>query len=100
MGVAFKVPGNCYLFLTTAMPFHAQRLESAISDTGKSILPQHLLLVADSLSATGEFVGLNAKGIAQHRAHASVSSPFMQACFSVSSHIRLTLIWYCFDFSN
>nr|XP_023891824.1 DNA-directed RNA polymerase IV subunit 1 isoform X2 [Quercus suber] len=57
-------------------------LESAISDTGKSILPQHLLLVADSLSATGEFVALNARGIAQQREHASVSSPFMQACLS------------------
>jgi hypothetical protein len=23
-GVAFKVHGNCFLFLTTAMPFHAE----------------------------------------------------------------------------
>ncbi|KAG6685152.1 hypothetical protein I3842_12G097800 [Carya illinoinensis] len=62
--------------------YFLNRLNSAISDTGKSVLPQHLLLVADSLSATGEFVGLNAKGIAQQREHALVSSPFMQSCFS------------------
>ncbi|KAF7828324.1 DNA-directed RNA polymerase IV subunit 1 isoform X1 [Senna tora] len=57
-------------------------LESAISDTGKSVLPKHLLLVANSLSASGEFVGLNSKGMARQRQHASVSSPFVQACFS------------------
>ncbi|KAB1217169.1 DNA-directed RNA polymerase IV subunit 1 [Morella rubra] len=62
--------------------YFLNRLRSAISDTGKSTLPQHLLLVADSLSATGEFVSLNAKGIARQREHSSVSSPFMQACFS------------------
>ncbi|KAL2348086.1 hypothetical protein Fmac_002086 [Flemingia macrophylla] len=57
-------------------------LASATSDTGKSILSKHLCLVADSLSASGEFVGLNAKGMANQRKHASVSSPFVQACFS------------------
>jgi len=62
-------------------------LASAISDTGKSILPKHLRLLANSMSASGEFVGLNAKGMAQQRQHASVSSPFVQACFSVSFHI-------------
>ncbi|XP_054824584.1 DNA-directed RNA polymerase IV subunit 1 isoform X2 [Prosopis cineraria] len=61
--------------------FH-NSLESAISDTGKIILPKHLLLVADSLSVSGEFVGLNPKGMARQRQHASVSSPFVQACFS------------------
>lgn len=62
-----------------------QNLESAISDTGKNILPEHLLIVANTLSATGEFVGLNAKGLALQRKHSSVSSPFVQAFFSVSS---------------
>ncbi|TKY70899.1 DNA-directed RNA polymerase IV subunit 1 [Spatholobus suberectus] len=57
-------------------------LASATSDTGKSILPKHLCLVANILSASGEFVGLNAKGMARQRKHASVSSPFVQACFS------------------
>ncbi|XP_057449930.1 DNA-directed RNA polymerase IV subunit 1 isoform X2 [Lotus japonicus] len=57
-------------------------LASATTETGKSILPKHLHLVANSLSASGEFVGLNAKGIGRQRKHASVSSPFVQACFS------------------
>ncbi|KAH7514026.1 hypothetical protein FEM48_Zijuj11G0044900 [Ziziphus jujuba var. spinosa] len=62
--------------------YFLNNLESAISDIGKTILPEHLLLVADSLSVTGQFVGLNAKGIAQQKEHASSSSPFMRACFS------------------
>ncbi|CAK9173084.1 unnamed protein product [Ilex paraguariensis] len=57
-------------------------LKTAIYDTGKTILPEHLHLAADCLSATGEFVGLHAKGLAHQRKDFSVSSPFMQACFS------------------
>ncbi|KAL8170630.1 hypothetical protein V2J09_022434 [Rumex salicifolius] len=57
-------------------------LKSAVNDVGKSVLPQHLMLVADCLSVTGEFVGLSAKGMARQRTKMSVSSPFMQACFS------------------
>ncbi|XP_021901821.1 DNA-directed RNA polymerase IV subunit 1 [Carica papaya] len=57
-------------------------LDSAISDVGKTILPEHLLLIANCLSATGEFVGLSSRGLAQQRKHASVVSPFTQACFS------------------
>ncbi|KAE8710817.1 Phosphoenolpyruvate carboxylase-related kinase 1 isoform 1 [Hibiscus syriacus] len=57
-------------------------MKSAISDTGKTILNEHLYLAANSLSATGEFVSLNSKGLKQQREHAFVSSPFMQACFS------------------
>ncbi|XP_022736885.1 DNA-directed RNA polymerase IV subunit 1 isoform X3 [Durio zibethinus] len=62
--------------------FFLNNLKSAISDTGKTILNEHLLLVANCLSATGEFVGLNSKGLKRQREHAFVSSPFMQACFS------------------
>ncbi|KAG8659279.1 DNA-directed RNA polymerase IV subunit 1 [Manihot esculenta] len=62
--------------------FFLNNLESAISDVGKSVLPEHLLLVANCLSVTGEFVGLNAKGWKRQREHASVLSPFVQACFS------------------
>ena len=61
-----------------------QKLEFATIDVGKTILSQHLVFVANSLSATGEFVSLNAKGIGQQLEHASVTAPFMQACFSVS----------------
>ncbi|XVE57815.1 hypothetical protein DITRI_Ditri04bG0120200 [Diplodiscus trichospermus] len=62
--------------------FFLNNLKSAISDTGKTILNEHLHLVANCLSATGEFVGLNSKGLKRQREHAFVSSPFMQACFS------------------
>lgn len=61
-----------------------QSLKSAVSDIGRNIHLEHLLLVSDSLSVTGEFHGLSAKGIKQQRAHMSISSPFTQACFSVS----------------
>lgn len=59
-----------------------ENLRSAVTDIGKSILPEHLILVADCLSVTGEFVGLSAKGIARQKSHVSVSSPFMLACFT------------------
>ncbi|KAK8584261.1 hypothetical protein V6N12_068507 [Hibiscus sabdariffa] len=62
--------------------FFLNNMKSAISDTGKTILNEHLYLAANCLSATGEFVGLNSKGLKQQREHAFVSSPFMQACFS------------------
>ncbi|XP_057977974.1 DNA-directed RNA polymerase IV subunit 1 isoform X2 [Malania oleifera] len=57
-------------------------LKSAISDVGKTILPEHLLLVANCLSASGEFVGLNSKGLARQREETCGTSPFVQACFS------------------
>ncbi|KAI3468807.1 hypothetical protein Pfo_025470 [Paulownia fortunei] len=56
-------------------------LHSAISDTGKTILPEHLVVTANCLSATGEFVPLNAKGLAHQRKEANIYSPFNQACF-------------------
>ncbi|XP_047156504.1 DNA-directed RNA polymerase IV subunit 1 isoform X2 [Vigna umbellata] len=68
--------------IDVAWQYYYKSLASAICDTGKSILPKHLRLLANSLSASGEFVGLNAKGMALQREHASVSSPFVQACFS------------------
>lgn len=61
-----------------------QKLHSAVSETGKKILPEHLVLAADSLTATGEFVSLSAKGLTQQRKASGVVSPFMQACFSVT----------------
>ncbi|KAF4369512.1 hypothetical protein F8388_019381 [Cannabis sativa] len=62
--------------------YFLNNLESAVSDVGKSILPEHLLMVANSLSTTGYFVGLTPKGLAQQRGNASAPSPFTQACFS------------------
>ncbi|PON67609.1 DNA-directed RNA pol I, largest subunit [Trema orientale] len=62
--------------------YFLNNLESAVSDVGKTILPEHLLLVANSLSVTGNFVGLTPKGLARQKECASVASPFTQACFS------------------
>ncbi|KAL8114539.1 DNA-directed RNA polymerase IV subunit 1-like isoform X2 [Apium graveolens] len=61
------------------------KLASAVSDTGKAVLPEHLLLIADCLSFTGEFVALSASGLARQRKQTEVSSPFTQACFSSPS---------------
>ncbi|KFK40548.1 nuclear rna polymerase d1a [Arabis alpina] len=64
-------------------------LESAVSDTGKTILREHLLLAADCLSVTGEFVALNAKGWNKQRQVESTDAPFTQACFSSPSQCFL-----------
>lgn len=70
------------LGIDVARKLFLSKLESAISDTGKTILPEHLLLVSDCLSSTGEYVALSANGLARQRKQTSVSSPFTQACFS------------------
>ncbi|KAL6550065.1 hypothetical protein OROMI_020553 [Orobanche minor] len=57
-------------------------LHSAIDDTGKTILPEHLVVTANCLSTTGEFVPLSAKGLAHQRKESDNCSPFAQACFS------------------
>uniref|UniRef100_A0A2P2QM21 Uncharacterized protein MANES_02G028200 n=1 Tax=Rhizophora mucronata TaxID=61149 RepID=A0A2P2QM21_RHIMU len=62
--------------------FFLNNLDTAISDIGKTVLPEHLVLVANSLSVTGEFAGLNATGMKRQRDHASVSCAFVQGCFS------------------
>lgn len=72
----------CAFGIDCARGYFLRSLKMAVSDIGKPILPEHLLLVADCLSVTGEFIGLNAKGIEKQRDLASVSSPFTQACFS------------------
>ncbi|CAN6485010.1 unnamed protein product [Victoria cruziana] len=57
-------------------------MKSVICDLGKIIHEEHLFVTADCLSVTGEFHGLNGKGIKQQRDQMSISSPFSQACFS------------------
>ncbi|CAM9002666.1 unnamed protein product [Rhodiola kirilowii] len=68
--------------IDSAWGFFIKTLNSAVSETGKAILPEHLRLVANSLSHTGEFVGLSATGLAKQREAMQVSTPFVQACFS------------------
>ncbi|XP_075476606.1 DNA-directed RNA polymerase IV subunit 1 isoform X1 [Primulina tabacum] len=65
-----------------AWQYFVNSLNSAISDTDKSILPEHLIVTANCLSSTGNFLPINAKGLAQQRKEANVYSPFTQACFS------------------
>ncbi|KAK4435256.1 DNA-directed RNA polymerase IV subunit [Sesamum alatum] len=67
--------------IDTAWQCFVNSLHSAISDTGKTILPEHLFVTANCLSATGEFVPLNAKGLSHQRREANIHSPFSQACF-------------------
>lgn len=57
-------------------------LKSATSDVGRTMHQEHLLILADCLSVTGEFHGLNAKGLKYQRDQTSISTPFSQACFS------------------
>ncbi|PKI53122.1 DNA-directed RNA polymerase IV subunit 1 isoform X2 [Punica granatum] len=73
---------SCIYGIDAGLKHFLNNLESAVSDTGKTVLPEHLLLVGNSLSTSGEFVSLNARGLARQREIASVSSPFSQACFS------------------
>ncbi|KAL8556955.1 hypothetical protein ACS0TY_004432 [Phlomoides rotata] len=68
--------------IDVAWQYFVNNLHSAVSDTGKTILPAHLAVTANCLSMTGEFVPLNAKGLAHQRKEANIHSPFSQACFS------------------
>lgn len=68
--------------IDVAWDYFLCKLHSAVSETGKKILPEHLVLAADCLTATGEFAPLSAKGLTIQRKAAGVVSPFMQACFS------------------
>ncbi|XP_019055892.1 PREDICTED: DNA-directed RNA polymerase IV subunit 1 isoform X3 [Nelumbo nucifera] len=72
----------CAYGIDAGWKYFLRSLKFALSDIGKTVLLEHLLLVANSLSFTGEFLGLSAKGIKRQMDQASVSSPFMQACFS------------------
>ncbi|KAJ4956127.1 hypothetical protein NE237_012910 [Protea cynaroides] len=72
----------CTHGIDSAWAYFLRSLRSALSDIGKTVLPEHLLLVANSLSCTGEFLGLSARGINKQRHLTSISSPFMHACFS------------------
>ncbi|KAH6759605.1 hypothetical protein C2S52_022863 [Perilla frutescens var. hirtella] len=67
--------------IDAAWQFFVNSLHAAISDTGKSILPEHLVVAANCLSATGEFVPLNPRGLAHQRKETNIYSPFSQACF-------------------
>uniref|UniRef100_A0A0D9W8E5 DNA-directed RNA polymerase n=1 Tax=Leersia perrieri TaxID=77586 RepID=A0A0D9W8E5_9ORYZ len=61
-------------------------LRSTTDAIGKNIRQQHLLVVADCLSVSGQFHGLSSQGLKQQRTWLSISSPFSEACFSRPAH--------------
>ncbi|KAL1547569.1 DNA-directed RNA polymerase [Salvia divinorum] len=67
--------------IDVAWQYFVTTLHAAISDTGKSILPEHLVVTANCLSATGEFAPLNSRGLAHQRKETDTYAPFSQACF-------------------
>jgi DNA-directed RNA polymerase-4 subunit 1 len=79
---------NCLIISSIAFDFPlfpVQSLRSKTDDIGKNIHREHLLVVADSLSVSGQFHGLSSQGLKQQRTRLSISSPFSEACFSVSN---------------
>lgn len=68
--------------IDTAWKHFVRSLKSAISDIGRCVHEEHLLMAADCLSVTGEFHGLSTKGLKKQRDQASISSPFTLACLS------------------
>ncbi|KAJ3706664.1 hypothetical protein LUZ61_010369 [Rhynchospora tenuis] len=57
-------------------------LKKSISDIGRGIKREHLMMVADSLSVSGNFHGLSSNGLKVQRKRLGLSAPFSQACFS------------------
>jgi DNA-directed RNA polymerase-4 subunit 1 len=64
---------------------YLQSLKSATTDIGRNIRREHLLVIADSMSVTGQFHAISSHGLKQQRTRLSISSPFSEACFSVST---------------
>ncbi|TVU19005.1 hypothetical protein EJB05_35128, partial [Eragrostis curvula] len=70
------------LLKDAAWSYFVQSLRSITADVGRNIRREHLLIVADSLSVSGQFHGLSSQGLKQQRKRLSMSSPFSEACFS------------------
>jgi hypothetical protein len=72
------------IYLTFGCTYFLQSLRSITADAGRNVRREHLLIVADSLSVRGQFHGLSSQGLKKQRNRLSISSPFSEACFSVS----------------
>ncbi|XP_058104734.1 DNA-directed RNA polymerase IV subunit 1 isoform X2 [Magnolia sinica] len=77
---------SCAYGVDAAWHHFLETLRSTLSDIGRDMHREHLLILADCLSVTGEFSGLSPKGIKEQRDQISITSPFMQACFSNPSN--------------
>lgn len=80
-------PGSVYdIFcpcgIDSAWKYFVESLRSKTDDIGRNIHREHLLVVADTLSVSGQFHGLSSQGLKQQRTQLSTSSPFSEACFS------------------
>ncbi|BAF25803.1 Os09g0555200, partial [Oryza sativa Japonica Group] len=72
----------CSYGIDSAWKYFVESLRSTTDAIGRNIHRQHLLVVADCLSISGQFHGLSSQGLKQQRAWLSISSPFSEACFS------------------
>nr|CAH66955.1 OSIGBa0147H17.3 [Oryza sativa] len=76
----------CSYGIDSAWKFFVESLRSTTDAIGRNIHRQHLLVVADCLSVSGQFHGLSSQGLKQQRTWLSISSPFSEACFSRPAH--------------
>ncbi|XP_025823410.1 DNA-directed RNA polymerase IV subunit 1 isoform X4 [Panicum hallii] len=72
----------CSYGIDSAWKCFVESLKSVTADIGRNVRREHLLVVADSLSVTGQFHSLSSQGLKQQRTRLSISSPFSEACFS------------------
>ncbi|KAG6495185.1 hypothetical protein ZIOFF_042977 [Zingiber officinale] len=68
--------------IDAAWQYFVKSLTSITTEIGRNILKEHLIITADCLSVTGEFHGLNTRGLKRQRDDMLISSPFSQACLS------------------
>ncbi|XP_074583265.1 DNA-directed RNA polymerase IV subunit 1 isoform X1 [Curcuma longa] len=68
--------------IDAAWQYFVKSLTSITDEIGKNILKENLIITADCLSVTGEFHGLNTRGLKRQRDDMLISSPFSQACLS------------------
>ncbi|XP_039826362.1 DNA-directed RNA polymerase IV subunit 1-like isoform X4 [Panicum virgatum] len=72
----------CSYGIDSAWKCFVEYLKSVTADIGRNVRREHLLVVADCLSVTGQFHALSSQGLKQQRTLLSISSPFSEACFS------------------
>lgn len=85
-------------FFSFIVFFNLQSLKSTALDVGRNVRQEHLNIIADRLFISGEFYGLNKKGLKMQRDFTTNSPPFTFACFSVSTCddvllINLMVVW-------
>lgn len=85
----------CSYGIDSAWKYFVESLRSTTDDIGRNIRREHLLVVADCLSVSGQFHGLSCQGLKQQRTRLSISSPFSEACFSRPAHSFINAAKQC-----